>query len=113
MMACTPAHILTPIITGAAAILGAAVGSVSTQIGARFEGKQARGNRRRGVHQDFIAATQQLTRPLLASETMKARPPPASTLGANIAAAVGAIDRARTAVVLDSSDRAKEQPTTS
>lgn len=92
------------IITGTAALAGALAGGGITWLFRLHDSKQAKADRRRGVYASFLVAANELTRLLIAHQTVKNVPAADSAFGENMALAVGVIDRAYVAVVLDSSE---------
>ncbi len=92
------------LITGSAAfagvIVGGAITSLSSWTTSRRQREDARNERRRGAYAAFIGTAEELTRLLIAHDTMENPPAPDSRFGDNLARAVGAIDRAYVGVLL-------------
>ena len=94
----------TAIITGAAAVIGTALGGgiswLSGWGATRRARADARAERRRAAYAAFIAAQNELTRVVFAWKTAENTPAPDARFGDAIAQAVGAVDRATVAITL-------------
>ena len=109
MITSMPASDIPSIITGAAVLAGALAAGGITWLFRLSDSKRAKADRRRGIYAAFIGAANELTRLLIGHQTMQDVPAPNSAFGENLAQAVGVIDRAYIAVVLDSSEAARRK----
>jgi hypothetical protein len=99
------------LITGSAAFAGVVAGGSITWLTTWTTGRRQRADARNGSrhasYAAFIGAAEELTRLLIAHDTMENPPVPDSNFGENLGRAVGSVDRAYVGVLLVGPEKAQ------
>ena len=95
------------LITGGAALAGAGVGWLASWTAGQRSRAETRDDRRRAAYAAFIRTAEELTRLLVAGDTMETPPAPDSLFGENVARLVGSVDREYVTVLLTGPEQAR------